>query len=283
MNKRAALAVAVAVSIAVAAAAILLTDGRDSGGDRIPVNSQYKVVIESDDYTKFTINGDGPWGSSEGYYEPGTRITLAAVTETGHFGGYYTGGECVCADAVYEFTVKSDLSISLVTKDLAALKIDGGKSELFVNGFSAGNYYEKVVTAGTQMTVYAVAAEGTFVTGWTGSVVSEYPVCSFAADSDMEISVSEKETSGSATVIAVAAMPSDGGSIAAYGQTVGGKYAVRIGQEGGPLRLSAAAADGHSFSHWILSTGDVYTDPDISISAGPERINVTCTFTAAPA
>ena len=276
----AALAVALAAMVATVAALVLLSDDGDIEDDII-VNKQCRVTIDGDGYTKFMLNGNGPWGDSEGDYDVGASISLEAVTDVGHFDGYYVGGKRVCSDTSYAFTVDSDVSVRLVTKDVAVLKLDGGDCRIYLDGVDVGNGCEKAVTVGTRLTAYAVAGEGRIVTGWTGSCGSSSPVCAFSADSDMELSVSSRETSNPTSVVSVAVNVSDWGGIVAYGQNVGEKYSVRLEISGDPLILSAEPADGHSFSHWTLNTGDVYTDADVEIVAESDRLLITGIFSRA--
>ncbi len=256
--------VAATVITAAAAAAVLLYDNDDG---KTTVDPYYQVTIGCDPYTKFYMNGDGPWGDGEGSYKKGTTISLEAVTEIGHFDGYYEGDKLVCADTSYEFTVESDVSIRLAAKDVAVIKINGNGCALYVNGLNSGDNCEKAVTVGTPMTVYAVSAEGSVVTGWTGSCTSEHPVCSFSADSDMELSVTTKEASNPTSIITVTTVNKDAGSIIAYGQNVGGSYGVRLEQSGDPLLLSAEAKEGHSFQHWLMGDGNVSYDASITVYA----------------
>ena len=266
-------AIAAIVIIAAAAALMLNSGGSD---EKSKVDALCKVKIESDEYTKFTVDGDGPWGSSQGSYVKGTKISLAAVTEIGHFDGYYAGDRLLCADTSYELVVESDVSIRLVTKDVVVLTLNGDGCSIYMNGVAIGD--EKAVTAGTPMTVYAVSDEGRVVTGWTGSYTSSSPVCSFVADSDAELTATTREASGSTSVITVTVDSSDLGSLVAYGQNVGDRYSVRLEQSDGHLLLSAEPKEGRSFSHWLLNPGGPLYDASIDVVPSTEALNILAVF-----
>ncbi len=246
-----------------------------------PVNDKYEVTVDCDDYVKFMINGDGPWGHSDRYCDKGDQIALVAITEVGNFDGYYIGGERVCADSEYTFTVNSDVSIRLVTKDVAILKIDGGNCDLYMDGMNYGSSYEKAVTIGEKMTFYAVSKEGSLVSGWSGSSVSDSPVCSFTVGSDMNLSVSTVPAVNPTSAVGVSLISPEQGDIIAYGQNVGDTYFVRLEQSGDPLKLSAEPATGYSFNHWTMNTGEMYTSPSIDVVAGTERLVITGFFSNA--
>ena len=264
----------IAIAVAVAATALLSNDDNDG---KIKADISYNVKIECDDYTKFLIDGDGPGGGLTGTYKKGTVISLEAVSEVGHFDGYYEGDKCICSDKSYELTVKSDISIRLVSKDVAVVKINGNDCTLYVNGLPYKDSYGGAVNAGTPMTVYAVSGEGSVVTGWTGSFTSEYPICSFSADSDTELTVTTEETSEPTAVVNVLAIFPDNGSIIVYGQNAGNHYCVRLEQSGDPLLLSAEAKEGHSFGHWIVKPGSVYYESSIEVAVSTD-MEITAVF-----
>ena len=269
------LIVAIVAIVVIAAAAALMLNSGDSG-EKSKVDTLFKVKIESDEYSKFTVDGDGPWGSSEGSYVKGTKLSLVAVTDVGHFGGYYAGDRLLCADASYELVIESDVSIRLVTKDVVVLTLNGDGCSLYMNGVGIGG--EKAVTVGTPVTVYAVSDEGRVVTGWTGSYTSSSPVCAFVADSDAELSATTKEVSGPTSVITVTVDFPDLGSLVAYGQNVGDRYSVRLEQSEGHLLLSAEPKEGHSFSHWLLNPGDPLYDASVDIVPITEGLNILAVF-----
>ncbi len=273
-TKAALIATIVAVTVITAAIAAAVLLNVDDGGKKT-VDPYHQVTIGCDPYTKFYMNGDGPWGDGGGSYKDGTKISLKAVTEIGHFDGYYVGDKRVCADESYEFTVESDISIRLAAKDVAVVKMNGNGCTLYVNGIGSGDSCEKAVTAGTPMTVYAVSAEGSVVTGWAGSCTSDYPVCSFSADSDMELSVTTRKATNPTSIVRATTANPNAGSIIAYGQNVGNAYGVRLEQSGDPLLLSAEAKEGHSFMHWLMGDGDVSYEASITVYAKADDQTLT--------
>ncbi len=254
------------------------------GTKPVPQHS-FAIVTEG---TKVSVGGGAYAASYSGTFAEGTKVSLSAQPDVGRaFVGYYVDGSLVSSDPMTEYTVSSDVVIRAVSEVARhEVKLSGDDCVLIVNGRNVGVLFDERLEAGTHVQAYAVATDGHVVSGWSGTVRSDGPVCDFIVEGPVEAkAVTEAAPNGTveATVRLVlsGAVAEDYGSIVVDSKEVGTEYRVTLETGGEPAEISVVTAEGYLFDGWNVE-GKRYPSRTLALHAGSVDIEAVGVVVPAP-
>ncbi len=246
-------------------------------GNVVSANPSYAFTVTDDRFLvanfeaqpqNYTVSvaanpNEGGSVTGGGTYQEGTSCTVGATANTGYtFNNWTENGNVVSTNASYTFTVTGDRTL-VANFNLNSYNISVAANPTQGGSVAGGDAYQH----GASCTVTATANNGYTFANWTenGNVVSTSASYTFTVTSDRTLVANFNQQN---YTITLSANPNNGGTA-----TGGGAF-----HYGDNCTITAAAANGYSFSNWTENGNVVSSNASHTFTVTGNR-NLVANFT----